>query len=370
MKTTPTSIPTRPLLEQWQGLARSVHLETLCDLPTSIQPLEELGQKLGVGNLLVKRDDRSALAYGGNKTRKLEFLLGEVRRKQHKEVLTFGYAGSNFALATSLYTHQLGMRCISMLLPQHNARYVRQNLLLGDYAGAELHTAPDTWLLGASALWQTLRHGIMQGKTPYWIPAGGSHPLGVLGFVNAAYELKAQIDQGLLPVPDYIYLALGSMGSAAGLDIGLRALNLPTRVIAVRVVPTQFGSNSGLQKLISKTLAFIRIREKNFPELNDRVTQSDVRNEFYGLAYGEFTEAGKSAARLAGDLAGLKLDGTYAAKAMAALMADARAGKLKDKTVLFWNTGNSRDVASRVDGLDYKRLPRSFHRYFEEPVQD
>jgi len=351
-------------------LRQFIALEPLCDLPTAVQPLQDMAGRLHIAALWVKRDDRSALTYGGNKTRKLEFLLGEAKRSKSREVLTFGYAGSNFALATALYAQQLGMRCISMLLPQHNATYVRQNLLLGDYAGAELHTAPNTWLLGAKTLWQYARHTLMQGRRPYWIPAGGSHPLGVLGFVNAAYELKAQIDAGTLPVPDVIYLPLGSMGSAAGLDIGLRVLGLQTRIVAVRVVPTQFGSEAGLQKLIERTVTYLRRREPDFPVLSADDTLCEVREGFFGQAYGEFTPEGRTAASLAGDLEGLKLDGTYAAKAMAALIADARAGKLQDKTVLFWNTGNSRDVASRVDGLDYKTLPAAFHRYFESPVQD
>lgn len=360
----------RPLLKHRPLLAQAVVCEPLCDLPTAIENLDSLARKLQVGQLFTKHDDRSALPYGGNKTRKLEFLLGEAKRQQRKEVLTFGYAGSNFALATALYAQRMGMRCISMLLPQHNALYVRQNLLLGHEAGAELHSATNTWLLGAKSLWQSCRHGIMQSRLPYWIPAGGSHPLGILGFVNAAYELKAQIDKGLLPEPDVIYLPLGSMGTAAGLDIGLRALGMRTRIVAVRVVPEKFGSAAGLDKLVSRCLRFIQRIDPEFGRGMSSQTLCEVRDEFFGQAYGEFTAAGRQAARIAGDLGGLKLDGTYAAKAMAALIEDARDGSMAEQTVLFWNTGNSRDLASCVDGLDYKRLPAAFHHYFEDAVQD
>ncbi len=360
----------RPLLSCRPELAQKLACEPFCDLPTSIELLDRLGEKLGIEKLYTKHDDRSALNYGGNKTRKLEFLLGEAKRQNRKEVLTFGYAGSNFALATALYAEQLEMRCISMLLPQHNARYVQQNLLLGKDAGAELHTAPNTWWLGVKTLWQSFRHAIMQSRLPFWIPAGGSHPLGIIGFVNAAYELKAQVDQGLLPEPDLIYLPMGSMGTAAGLDIGLRSLGMRTKIVAARVVPTQFGSQKGLQKLIDQTLDYIRKLDGGFGKDMPEETQCEVRDEFFGNAYGEFTQEGIEAARLAGDLGGLKLDGTYAAKAMAALIADARSGALYGKTVLFWNTGNSRELSQRVEGLDYKGLPRPFHHYFEDAVQD
>lgn len=360
----------RPLFKHWPRLADRFPVQALCDLPTSVRQLESLGEKSGVGALFVKRDDRSALPYGGNKARKLEFLLAEARRQKRHEVLTFGYAGSNFALATAIYARQMGMRCISLLLPQANARYVRQNLLLAEEQGAELHTATNTWLLGAKTLWQSLRHTLVQGRWPYWIPAGGSSPLGVLGFVNAAYELKAQIDAGALPAPDIIYLPMGSMGSAAGLDIGLRAVGLNTRIMAVRVVPTQFGSAPALQRLISKTVNFLRHIEPDFPDLDAGHNLCEVREGFFGEAYGQFTPAGQAAARLAGDLEGLKLDGTYAAKAMAALLEDAQAGRLKDKYVLFWNTGNSRDVGQMTEGLDHRRLPTAFHRYFTDRVQD
>lgn len=359
----------RPLLDSWPGL-KSLPVAPLCDLPTPVRPMEALGHKLGIGSLHVKRDDRSAVPYGGNKSRKLEFLLADARQRNKKEVLTFGYAGSNFALATSIYARQLGMRCISMLLPQANARYVRQNLLLGDAQHAELHTAPNTFLLGIKTLWQSLRHLIVHGRWPYWIPAGGSSPLGVLGFVNAAYELKAQIDQGNLPAPDVVYLPLGSMGSAAGLDIGMRAAGLKCRIVAVRVVPTRFGSEQALKRMIEQTISYIRKLEPGFPNLSHENTLCEVRHDFFGQAYGQFTAAGREAASLAGDLEGLKLDGTYSAKAMASLVSDARSGMLRDKNVLFWNTSNSRDIETLVDGLDYRLLPAAFHRYFNQKGQD
>ena len=112
---------------------------SLAELPTPVQKLDALGEEIGLDHLYIKRDDLAGKIYGGNKIRKLDFILGNVLRTKAKEVLTFGFAGSNHALATAIYAQQVGLRSISMLMPQYNADYVRRNLLMSHYCGAELH---------------------------------------------------------------------------------------------------------------------------------------------------------------------------------------------------------------------------------------
>jgi len=234
-----------PLFEHHQLLAHKLPYVSLGEFPTPVQKLVQLGRQIGLDSLFIKRDDLSGKVYGGNKIRKLEFILGNALRTKVNEVLTFGAAGSNHALATAIYAKQLGLNSISMLVPQLNAHYVRRNLLMSYHCGAELHLYPNIPLImplaALAVLYQLLRHRLKRGQLPRVIPIGGSSPLGVVGFVNAAFELKEQILRGEIPEPDYIYVASGSMGTAAGLTLGLRAINSKTRVISVRV-----NSDSGV----------------------------------------------------------------------------------------------------------------------------
>src|SRR6185295_20349862 len=156
----------------------------LTERPTPVERLRELERSTGAGALYVKRDDLTAHAYGGNKVRKLEFLLAAARACGADSVLTFGAAGSNHALATAIHARALGLRSICMLVAQVNARSVRRNLLASWQAGAELHHYPGEAQLRAAIRYRLLRHESATGKAPYVIAGGGSAPLGVLGFVD------------------------------------------------------------------------------------------------------------------------------------------------------------------------------------------
>ncbi len=353
-----------PLFRHWPALSEKLAHTTLCELPTPVSEAAPLAATLGLASLHIKRDDLSAPDYGGNKIRKLEFLLAEAARRGHQRVLTFGFAGSNFAAATALNAHKLGMRSTSMLLPQANAAYLRENLLISLASEAQCLQAANEPLLAIQTLLTTLRHSL-KGQRPYWIPAGGSSPVGLMGFVNAAVELKEQIEAGQLPRPAAIYVAMGSMGTAAGLAVGLAACGLEIPIHAVRVVPQRYGNARALTRLIGKLDTFIHRLDAGFPDTRDAARLCQLRDDFFGAGYGVFTEAGTEATQLAAAQADIELDGTYSAKAMAALIHDARAGRLADQPVLFWNTHNSRDTAPLIEGVDYRGLPSGLRRYFE-----
>ena len=189
-----------PLFEHHQQLACKLPYVALGEFPTPVQKLDQMGKQLGLESLYIKRDDLNSKAYGGNKIRKLEFILGEALHARAKEVLTFGAAGSNHALATAIYAKQLGLKSISMLVPQPNAQYVRRNLLKSYQCGAELHLYPKIPyikpLTNPIFLYQFFRHWLKSGRLPRVIPMGGSSSLGVVGFVNAAFELEGQILRG------------------------------------------------------------------------------------------------------------------------------------------------------------------------------
>ena len=128
-----------PLFEQYPLLNEKIPYVPLGEFPTPIKHLRQLGNKLGTDSLYLKHDGLSSQIYGGNKVRKLEFLLGDALRQGAKEILTFGFVGSNHALATAVYAQRLALKSISILLAQPNAQYVRRNLLLSHVSGAEIH---------------------------------------------------------------------------------------------------------------------------------------------------------------------------------------------------------------------------------------
>jgi D-cysteine desulfhydrase len=349
-------------------LAEGLPHVALAALPTPVEALD-VGAEGGGSRLYVKRDDLSGTVYGGNKVRKLEFLLGDALKRKAREVVTFGFAGSNHTLATAIYARQLGLKSTSVLMPQANAHYVRRNLLAGCRCGTRfLHYGNLLGLLfgvGRLRLCEKMKHGV----APVFIPAGGSCPLGVTGYVNAALELRDQVAAGELPEPALIYVALGSMGTAAGLMLGLAAAGLKSRVVPVRTIEERLASPGRMRRLMRGTISLLRRMDPSFPHVPAPGPDLEIRNDCLGEGYARFTPEAVRARALVRERAGIELNGTYSAKAFAALLADARNGKLDGKTVLFWNTYNSRALSPFTDGVDYHRLPKPFHRYFEEDVQ-
>lgn len=365
-----------PLFEQYPLLSERLHYVSLCKLPTPVQKLENLGAELGIAQLYIKRDDLSGIIYGGNKPRKLEFILGNAIESGAKVVMAFGGAGSNHALATAIYAGKVGLKSISMLMRQPNAQYVRRNLLMSYYSGAELHACGKDLesrlnmpLVYLATVYQLMRWRINKGCFPKIIPPGGSSPLGIVGFVNAALELKQQVVNGQMPAPDYIYVAAGTMGTAAGLSLGLRAAKLNSRVVSIRVTAEKLVNPPAMVKLIREVNSLLHSHDASVPEFEFYEDDLDIRHGYFGERYALFTEKGMEAVKLMQELEGIKLDGTYTGKTLAAVIDDAKSGNLQDKTVLFWNTLNSREFPEAISNIDYHELPRSFRRYFEEEVQ-
>ncbi len=358
------------LYEAHPSLERSLPHIRLGQFPTPVTRLARLGEVLGLEALYLKNDGLSGEVYGGNKVRKLELCLAEAVRKGAREVLTFGYAGSNHALATGIYARRLGLGAISMLIEQPNAAYVRRNLLAAHRVGAELHQRGGPLRLALATALQLSRHTVGSGRLPYLVPPGGSSSVGTVGYVNAALELDAQIRAGQCPQPDSIYVACGSLGTAVGLAIGLKLVARPIRIIAVRVATGRYVNMERLRRLYATTVTLLRDRDPSFPRLELQPNDLQMRKEFLGPGYAIFTAPGNDAVRLAAALEGVDLEGTYTGKTLAALIADARAGAIDRHTVLFWNTYNARDLSPLTSGVDYHELPAAFHRYFERPVQD
>jgi len=357
------------IFEQYPILKERIPYVQLGEFPTPIKHLRHLGKEIGTDYLYLKHDGLSGLIYGGNKIRKLEFLLGDALRKGAKDVLTFGFAGSNHALATAVYAQKLGLKSISILLAQPNAQYVRRNLLLSHVCGAEIHHFKNEMAAYIPTTIIFFRKKLKQGKFPYIIGPGGSSPLGTIGHVNAGFELKEQVASGLMPEPDKIYLPLGTMGTAIGLTIGLKAAGLKTRVVSVRVADVKFGNKEKFVKLFKKTLALILSMDSSFPRVEITDDEVNIRHDFFGGQYARFTEQGMAALNLVAKSEGIRLDGTYTGKAMAALIDQVRGHGTRNEIILFWNTYNARDFSHAIEGIDYHQLPQCSHLYFEEDMQ-
>jgi len=310
--------------------------------PTPVGRLEATSAVVGA-DVFVKRDDVSANAYGGNKVRKLEFLLGQVVAERRRTVVTFGAVGSNHVLATAVHGARLGLEVHAVLAPQPPTPNLSSNLLGDIGAGAILHPvasfeeAQAEGALGAREL--TERDGV----EPMVIPFGGTSTVGTLGFVSAALELAGQADRGELPIPDLVYVPLGSMGTAVGLAIGFALAGLPTQVVGVRVVPEQVAGVPQAIQLATAVVELLRSVDRHVPALEAAQIALEVRDGFFGQGYAVPTDAGSAAVEAAA-VDGLHLEGTYTGKAMAALLEDGHAGRLAGRRVLFWNTYNSRPL--------------------------
>lgn len=362
-----------PLIEAHPALAQSLSFIRLGSFPTPIKHLETLSRTTG-HSIFIKDDGVSGAhvdgtkLYGGNKVRKLEFLLADARARGAKEVFTFGAAGSNHALATSIYAQQLGFRTTCLLLPQHNSRNVRANLLAHAAYGSTLRYYPSREMRNQAVITHSLDALVSNGTLPYIIPTGGSSVIGALGFVNAAFELAQQIKDGL-PCPDIVYIALGSYGSYAGLVVGIELLGLPCQVIGVAIEPVD--DRLFLEQSIVLLLNAIRSKLiQSDPSIQLKQFDSSSLNIIYSAAgddYGLFTLEGMQTLHRA-QRDDICLDGTYTAKACSGMLDDL-SKRPEQLTVLFWHTFSAQNTRIDPSSVDFHDLPRGLHDYFIQDVQ-
>lgn len=343
---------------QHPGLTR-LPRELLGQFPTPVSCHET--ERLRV---FVKHDDLTHPVYGGNKLRKLEYLLGQAIGRGHRAVATFGAVGSNHALATAIHARALGLDCLCLLVGQPPTPAVRRTL--------NMHLAIGTRLVPwrgfrreDPALYRRLFRGSDTAHRPRVIPIGGSSWHGAVGYVNAAFELARQVRAGQVPEPARIYIPLGTMGTVAGLAAGLAAAGLGTRLVAVRVVVEQVADEARTVRLAEKTATLLRRLDAGFPALSSRHLNLEFRHEFLGDGYAIPTAAAGAAVDWAAEHLGLKLETTYSGKALAALLADAAAGRFGTSDILFWNTYSSAPLPVPADRPIHEGLAPEFRRYFD-----
>jgi len=189
-------------------------------------------------------------------------------------------------------------------------------------------------------------------ERPYFIPAGGSSPVGTLGYVNAAFELRNQIDAGDLPEPAYIFLPLGSGGTMAGLGLGLRLAGIHSHVVGVRVVNRILINQTRTLRLAKDTLKLLRSKSKTIPFVDISSDSMTVLHDFFGDGYGHPIEEAEIEMDRIKKLEGISLEQTYTGKALAGLAHSVSSMDLRDKPVLFWNTFNSVPIDAMADRID------------------
>lgn len=312
-----------PLLRRYPGLAALPR----ADFGVFPTPVETIALPAG-RTLLVKRDDVSGRAIGGNKVRGLEWLLGSDSPAEG--VLTVGPRGSTHGLATALCARALGVEATVVRWRQEMndaARRVDARL------ARSAHVIDAAFVPAAYAVATTLR---LRGGLR-WIPAGGAAPLAVLGHVNAALELVEQVARRECELPRRVFVPFGTGGTAAGLALGFRIAGLSTRVVAVRVVPRIMGRLTRALRLARAAAALIeRMSGARVP----RVGPADllIEHAFYGGGYGRPLQAHAEQER-ALSLTGIRLDDTYSRKAFAAAAAHATSS---DERAMLWLTFDGR----------------------------
>ncbi|QWA09420.1 D-cysteine desulfhydrase [Sodalis ligni] len=319
-------------------LARFPRL-SLGQFPTPLEALPNLSRYLGGPNLYIKRDDSTGLATGGNKTRKLEFLLADALQQGADVVITQGATQSNHVRQTIAGAAKIGLKTQILLekrVERFGEDYQRSgNVLLDNLLGGVIvdHLPAGTDMQQAmERLASTLRE---QGHTPYVIPGGGSNPIGALGYVACAEELLYQSSQQRLRI-DRVVHATGSTGTQAGLVAGLNASNSGIPVLGISVRAPKAKQEENVYALARATWQLLGARGELPRE------QVSVNSDYVGEGYGLPTEGTLEALRLLAQLEGILLDPVYTGKGMAGLIDLIRKGQFgKDENVVFIHTGGS-----------------------------
>lgn len=314
----------------------------LAQLPTPLHDAVRLRQALGgpsrCPRILIKRDDLTALGLGGNKARKLEYLVADARAKGATTLITTGAVQSNHARMTAAAACVAGMRCVLVLTSTTGHPPLAGNLLLDRLFGAtvRLVASSDPMLAvgqDEAVVAEVVAEEIAQGRTPYVIPVGGSSGIGVFGYVGGSAELVEQLS-AMGVAPSRLYYASGSRGTQAGLTLGALLCEAPYRVYGVAVSAGEPEKIERAKRIANEAASRLELPERL--DLPDLITDQD----FIGDGYGIPTEGGFEAIALVAQAEAIVLDPCYTSKGMAALVRHVRNGELKaDDTVVFLHTG-------------------------------
>ena len=321
---------------------------TLAHLPTPLEFLPRLSQHLNGPDIYVKRDDCTGLATGGNKTRKLEFSMGEALAQGADTIITVGAVQSNHVRQTAAAACKLGLACEVMLehrVDKPSATYSNSgNDFLDRIYGANLREYPGGTDFDAAML-EVAEEVRANGGKPYYIPGGASNPVGALGYVNCGIEMLQQFDEQRLQI-DHIVTATGSAGTHAGLAVGLRGSGSDVPILGIGVNAPQDVQEERVFKLAVETAELV--------SAPGSVKRQDIVADcnYIGAGYGVPTDAMNEAVLMLARYEGLLFDPVYSGKALAGLIDYIRDGRFsKGQSIVFLHTGGSAGLFAYADIL-------------------
>lgn len=311
--------------------------------PTPVSELTRLSDKLGGPRIFIKRDDLTGLALGGNKTRKLETILGDALAQGCDTIITAGAAQSNHCRQTAAAAAKLSLEC-HLILGGEEPEKISGNLLLDKIFGCHIHWG------GANRkgedIPQLVEELITAGKTPYTVPYGGSNELGAIAFIDAVEELHNQTDE----LFTHIVFASSSGGTHAGLILGKHIFKKNFELIGISIDKDEIDNQELDQHIINLT-------NKTANVIGLKATFSDqdlnLNTHYIGDGYGVVGALENEAIKLTAALEGILLDPVYTGRAMGGLINMIRTKQLgKDDKVLFWHTGGAPALFAYADKLD------------------
>jgi len=301
-------------------------------LPTPLDEWPRLTRALGGPRILVKRDDQTGLATGGNKTRKLEFSVAEALRQGADTLVTLGAVQSNHARQTAAAAAASGLRCALVLRGSPPAE-AQGNLLLDHLLGAEVVFSGERSREEVAA--EVVERERQGGHQPYLIPLGASDEVGAAGFVAALEELDQQLKQGRLSV-DRVVFATSSLGTQAGLCVGAKALGFRPELAGIAIDSTRDEIRAGVADLAARTIRRLGLAASLSAE------EVVAYDGYLGGGYAVLGEPEREAIALVARHEGVLLDPVYTGRAMAGLIDLVRRGEFgRKETVVFWHTGGS-----------------------------
>ena len=304
--------------------------EPFAHLPTKIEPLSRLTKNLNGPELFIKRDDQTGLAFGGNKTRKLEYLLAQALAEGADLVLTTGADQSNHCRQTAAAAARCGLDC-TLILVEPAPETATANLFLDKLLGADL-----IWTEKEKrdqVLDEAYKEAASRGKKPYLIPYGGSNAVGAYAYFNAMKELLEQLPDEM---PDWIVFASSSGGTQAGLLAGAQNYHLKTKILGISVDESERVLKDRVFRLASEVSNLYGDKKDINPD------QILINDDFVGGGYGILNDQDREAIHLFARMEGILLDPVYTGRAGAGLIHLIRSGYFgKNERVLFWHTGGT-----------------------------
>ncbi len=311
-------------------------------LPTPIERLERLSKHLGGPEIYIKRDDQTGLATGGNKTRKLEFLIAEALAQGCDHVVTTGAPQSNHCRQTAAAAARYGLGC-TLVLSGEEPSSITGNLLLDKLLGAHLYWAgerPRNEVMVEAA--EKLRK---MGRKPYPIPLGGSNVLGATSYVLAMKELTEQLKSERLNI-DFIVFASSSGGTQAGIALGAEVYGFRGQILGISVDHPSEALQTQAAALATATATHLGLGHLSLAE------RIKVNDDYLGGGYAVMGEIEREAIRMTAELEGILLDPVYTGRAMGGLIDLIRWGAFtRGQTVLFWHTGGPAALPAFADKL-------------------